>query len=256
MQNTKFKTKDMIIAVFCTILAILSIVFYFLPAFSVEHTPSIGMGYETLNYSALNLTQAVFTNTKMLGSDIVGLLYIKDVYGMPIFLAGILMPIALLCIILTTVFAYLSWLKSDNFKKYCFLFGLVGMIFATVTLISTWFIALQIKNGNTFSYFYVNVKGNISYGSFVSLIISFVVAIIACAYNYFIDSEDDEDDEEDDEEEEDEEEEEIVVPKKKVVTRTTTTTKKTTTTTKTATKSSTPKTPTKGTSTTRFIKKS
>ena len=108
MPNNKFKTKDMIIAVFCTILAILSIVFYFLPAFSVEHTPSIGMGYETLNYSAFNMTQAVFTNTKMLGSEIVGLLYIKDTYGMPIFLAGMLMPLALISIILTTTLANLS----------------------------------------------------------------------------------------------------------------------------------------------------
>ena len=120
----------------------------------------------------------------------------------------------------------MSWLKSDKFKKYCFLFGLVGMMFATITLIAVWFMALKIKTGEvSFSYLYVNIKGNISYGSFVSLIISFVVAIIACAYNYFIDSDDDEDEDEEDDDEEEEEEEQ---PKKKVVTRSTTTSKSTT----------------------------
>ena len=221
MQNKTFKVKDMMIAVFCTILAILAIVFYFLPAFNIQHTASLGVDYETVNFSAWNMTQASFTNSKVLGSDLVTLLELKDAYGMPIFLAGILSPLAILSIILTTLFAYLSWLKSDNFKKFCFMFGLIGMMFATITLIAVWFMALKIKTGEvSFSYLYVNIKGNISYGSFVSLIISFVVAIIACAYNYFIDSDSDEEDEEEDEEEEEEDR-----PKKKTVTTTKTTIK-------------------------------
>lgn len=224
MQNKTFKVKDMMIAVFCTILAILAIVFYFLPAFNIQHTASLGVDYETVSFSAWNMTQAAFTNTKVLGSDLLTLLELKEAYGMPIFLAGILSPLAILSIILTTLFAYLSWLKSDNFKKFCFMFGLVGMMFATITLVAVWFMALKIKTGEvSFSYLYVNIKGNISYGSFVSLIISFVVAIIACAYNYFIDSDSDEEEEEDEDEEDDEEEEET--PKKKT-TSTTSPTKK------------------------------
>jgi large-conductance mechanosensitive channel len=186
---------------------------------------------------------------------------------MPIFLAGILSPLAILAIILTTVFAYLAWLKNERFKGFCFLCGLVGMMFATIVLVAVWFMALKIKTGEvTFSYLYLNVKGNISYGSFVSLILAFVVAIVSCAYNYFIDSGDedydDEDEDDEDEEDEDEEEEEEVKPRRKTTTTkapaTKSTTTKTTTTrktTSTSTKSTTPKTPTKGTSTTRFIKK-
>lgn len=233
MQNKTFKTKDMIIAVFCSILAVLAVVFYFLPAFNIQHTASLGIDYETVNFSAFNITQAAFTNTKVLGSDLLTLLELKEAYGMPIFLAGILSPLALLSIFLTTVFAYLSWLKNEDFKKFCFMCGLIGMMFATITLVSVWFMALKIKTGEvSFSYLFVNIKGNISYGSFVSLIISFVVAIIACAYNYFIDG-DDEDEAEDDEEDDEEEEEEIRPKKKPVTTKTVTTTK---TTTKTVTK--------------------
>jgi len=222
MQNKTFKTKDMIIAVFCTILAILAIVFYFLPAFNIQHTASIGSDYETVTFSAFNITQAALTDTKVLGSDLLTLLELKEAYGMPIILAGILGPLAILSIILTTTFAYLSWLKNENFKKFCFMCGLIGMMFATITLVSVWFMALKIKTGEvSFSYLYVNVKGNISYGSFVSLIISFVVAIIACAYNYFIDSDSDEEEEDDEEEEEEEE----VRPNKKSATTTKTTIK-------------------------------
>lgn len=244
MQNKNFKIKDMMIAVFCSILAILAIVFYFLPAFNIQHTASIGVDYETVNFSAWNITQASFTSSKILGSDLVTLLELKDAYGMPIFLAGILSPLAILSILLTTLFAYLSWLKSDSFKKFCFMFGLVGMMFATITLVAVWFMALKIKTGEvSFSYLYVNIKGNISYGSFVSLIISFVVAIIACAYNYFIDSDDDEDEEDDEEDDEDEDEDEEETPKKKTVTKTTVT--KSSTTKSTASKSTTTKTPVK-----------
>lgn len=205
MQNKMIKTKDMVIAVFCTILAILAIVFYFLPAFNIQHTASIGYDYETINFSAWNMTQATFTNTQVLGSDLATLLELKEVFSMPVFLAGILSPLALLSIIATTVFAYLAWLKNYNFKKFSFLFGLVGMMFATVALIAVWFLAFKVKTGEvSFSYLYVNVKGNISYGAFVSLIIAFVVAIIACAYNYFMDSDEEEYDDEEEEEEEEE----------------------------------------------------
>ena len=248
MQNKTFKIKDMIIAVICTILVILSIVFYFLPAFNIQHTASIGVNYEQIDFSAWDMTRASFTKAIELGSgdfDFIALLELKQAYGMPIFLAGILAPIVLLTIVLTTAFAYLAWLKDEKFKKFCFLFGLVSMMFATIVLVAVWFMALKIKTGEiSFSYLNVNVKGNISYGSFVSLILAFVIAIVSCAYNYFIDSGDeeydDEDEDEDNEEDEDEEEEEEVEPKKKSAT---------------TTKNTMPKTPTKSTSTTRFIKK-
>ena len=216
MAEKQFKTKDMIIAVFCTLLAILCIVFYFLPAFSVQHSPNLTFDEgETLSYSAWDMTQAIFMKSIPYGEDIAGLLYIKKVYGMAIVISGVLMPLSLVCSIVTAVFAYLSWFKGEKFKKFCFLFSLCGMVFATITLISTWFIAIQLRTGNTYiDYFNNNVKGNIAYGSFVSLILAFVIAIVACAYNYFLDNFDDE--EEDDEDDEDDEEEEEEKPKKVV----------------------------------------
>ena len=194
----------MIIAVICTILAVLSIVFYFLPAFSVEHSASLNFETsEKLYYSAWDMTRAVFASSKDFGSSIIGLLYIKDVYSMAVVISGIVMPIGIACIIATTVFAYLSWFKGEKFKKLCFLFGLCGMMFTTITLISTWYIAIQLRSGNgLIDYFYYNIKGSIAYGSFVSLIISFVVAIVACAYNYFLDNFDEEEVEVEEEEEE------------------------------------------------------
>lgn len=204
MAEKQFKTKDMIIAVICTILAVLSIVFYFLPAFSVEHSASLNFETsEKLYYSAWDMTRAVFASSKDFGSSIIGLLYIKDVYSMAVVISGIVMPIGIACIIATTVFAYLSWFKGEKFKKLCFLFGLCGMMFTTITLISTWYIAIQLRSGNgLIDYFYYNIKGSIAYGSFVSLIISFVVAIVACAYNYFLDNFDEEEEEVEEEEEE------------------------------------------------------
>ncbi len=215
MAEKQFKTKDMIIAVICTILAVLSIVFYFLPAFSVEHSPSLNFETsEKLYYSAWDMTRAVFTKVINWDSDIVGLMYIKKVYGMAVFISGIVMPIGIACLITTTVFAYLSWFKGEKFKKFCFMFSLCGMMFTTITLISTWYIAIQLRSGNVaMDYFAYNIKGSIAYGSFVSLIISFVVAIVACAYNYFLDNFDDEEDEEDEEEIDEEEEQK---PAKKV----------------------------------------
>lgn len=205
MAEKQFKTKDMIIAVICTILAVLSIVFYFLPAFSVEHSASLNFETsEKLYYSAWDMTRAVFASSKDFGSSIIGLLYIKDVYSMAVVISGIVMPIGIACIIATTVFAYLSWFKGEKFKKLCFLFGLCGMMFTTITLISTWYIAIQLRSGNgLIDYFYYNIKGSIAYGSFVSLIISFVVAIVACAYNYFLDNFDEEEEEVEEEEEAD-----------------------------------------------------
>lgn len=202
MAEKQFKTKDMIIAVICTILAVLSIVFYFLPAFSVEHSASLNFETsEKLYYSAWDMTRAVFASSKDFGSSIIGLLYIKDIYSMAVVISGIVMPIGIACIIATTVFAYLSWFKGEKFKKLCFLFGLCGMMFTTITLISTWYIAIQLRSGNgLIDYFYYNIKGSIAYGSFVSLIISFVVAIVACAYNYFLDNFDEEEVEEEEEE--------------------------------------------------------
>ena len=133
---------------------------------------------------------------------------------MAVFISGIVMPIGIACLITTTVFAYLSWFKGEKFKKFCFMFSLCGMMFTTITLISTWYIAIQLRSGNVaMDYFAYNIKGSIAYGSFVSLIISFVVAIVACAYNYFLDNFDDEEDEEDEEEIDEEEEQK---PAKKV----------------------------------------
>ena len=219
MAEKKFKTKDMIIAVICTLLTILGIVFYFLPAFSVQHTPSLSFDDgETLYYSGWQMTQALFIKNTPLGTDIAGLIFIKDVFGMAIALSGILLPLSLICAVATTVFAYLSWFKGEQFKKFCFLFSLCGMVFSTIALISTWFIAIQLRTGKIYiDYFNSNVKGSIAYASFVSLILSFVIAIVACAYNYFLDNFDDEEYEEDEDEEDEEEEEEEVKPRKKTV---------------------------------------
>ena len=113
MAEKQFKTKDMIIAVICTILAVLSIVFYFLPAFSVEHSASLNFETsEKLYYSAWDMTRAVFASSKAFGSSIIGLLYIKDVYSMAVVISGIVMPIGIACIIATTVFAELSWFRG------------------------------------------------------------------------------------------------------------------------------------------------
>lgn len=209
MAEKQLKTKDMIIAVICTLLAILSIVFYFLSAFTVEHSASMNFEIsEKLSFSAWDITKAVFTSTKDWGSHLIGLLYIKDVYGMAVVISGLLMPIGIMFIIATTVFAYLSWFKGEKFKKYCFLCGLCGMIFTTITLISTWYLAIQLSTSASgrLDYFAYNIKGSIAYASFASLIIAFVVAIVACAYNYFLDNFDEEEYEEDDEEDDDDEE--------------------------------------------------
>ena len=213
MSDKKIKTKDMVIAILCTLLAILCIVFYFLPAFDVKHKSDPSADFEVVAFSGWDMTKAVFSDTVILGTNMEKLLAIKETYGFAIILSGVLLPLSIICSIATAVFAYLSWLKNEDFKKYCFLFSLVGMVFGTLTLISTWFIAIQIRSGNNFQVFGANLKGSISYASFVNLILSFVVAIIACAYNYFLDNFDEEDEEEDD----DEEYEIIRVKKKKVV---------------------------------------
>lgn len=201
------KIKDMIIAIFCTILAVLCIVFYFLPAFNVKHSASPMMEYDVVQYSAWDITRATFSSSKVIGYSWDGLTYIKDVYGFAVILSGVLLPLSIVCTITTAVFAYLSWLKSETLKKYCFLFSLCGMIFQTISLILVWFIALMTKDGQTYNYFNYNLKGGMSYGSFVSLILVFVVAIIACAYNYFLENFDDDDEEEEEEDDEDEDDE-------------------------------------------------
>ena len=153
MTEKKLKTKDMVIAIFCTILAILLIVFYFLPAFNVKHSTSPMSEYEQVNYSAWEVTRAAFSKTRVIGSNWEGLMYIKDVYGFFIIMAGVLTPLAIICSIVTAVFAYLSWLKNDELKKYCFVFSLCGMVFQTFTLIITWFIAIQTKEGQNYNFF-------------------------------------------------------------------------------------------------------
>lgn len=235
MQEKSFKTKDMIIAIFCTLLAILCIVFYFLPAFNIKHSTSPMQDFEVIDYSAWEITRAALSGSKVIGYNWDGLMYIKEVYGFAIILAGILTPLALVCSVVTAVFAYLSWFKGETFKKFCFMFSLIGMVFQTISLILVWFIAIMSKDGNNYSYYNNNIKGGMSYGAFVSLILVFVIAIVACAYNYFLEDYDDEDEEEDDEDDEDEDdvprsskkkrvieydddEEVIIVKKKKTVT--------------------------------------
>lgn len=229
MTEKKFKTKDMIIAVFCTLITILCIVFYFLPALNVKHSASPGgleTDYAEIDYSAWHVTRAAFSNKKHIGDEIAGLTYLKDVYAFPIILAGMLMPLGIICSIVTTVFAFLSWLKNEDFKKFCFLFGLLGMAFTTITIVANWYIAIQVRTGNIPELMFIfnsNVKGSMAYASFVSLILSFVLAIIGCAYNYFLDNFDDEEeeDEDDEDEDEDDEEEEVKKPRTKTSTKTT-----------------------------------
>ena len=223
MEQKKFKTKDMIIAVFCTILSILCIVFYFLPAFNIKDSTSPMMEFEEHVYSGWDLTRAAFARNKVYGTTWGELTFVKEVFGFAVMLGGILMPLSIICVVITTVFAYFSWLKKEELKKFCFVFSLCAMIFQTITLICTWFIALMSKNGTYQELFKSNVKGGMSYGAFVSLILVFVVAIIACAYNYFLENFDDEEDDEDEDDEtpkkkkkviEVDEDEEIVVVKK------------------------------------------
>ena len=216
MPEKKFKTKDMVIAIFCTLLVVLCVVAYFLPAFTVKHKADPSSDFIVCNYSAWEMTKSVFTDAKILNSNMIGLQFIKDGYPFAVILAGILLPLGIICAMLTTVFAYLSWLKDEKFKKLCFLFSLCGMIFTTITLVCTWFVAIQIRDGNNFGYFNYNLKGSIAYGSFISLIVSFVIAIIACAYNYFLDNFDEDDEYEDEEDDEDEYEEEVKPRKKKL----------------------------------------
>lgn len=218
MPEKKLKIKDMMIAIFCTLLAILCIVFYFLPSFNIKHRIDSYHDYQEITYSGWQMTQVIFKNQRVVGGVFESLMAIRDEFSFPLITGGLIMPIAIVCVAVTTVFAYLSWFKGENFKKYCFLFSLCGMMFQTFALICTWFIALQVKNsgirGNVVG---ADMKGGISYAAFVSLILTFVVAIIACAYNYFLDNfdEDDEDDEDDDDEEDDDEEEVIIVRRKK-----------------------------------------
>lgn len=219
MQQKTIKTKDMVIAIFCTLLAILCIVFYFLPAFNIQDAISIFGEFKEHTYTGWDLTRATFSTTKVYGTTWGELTFVKDVFAFPVMIGGILMPLSIISVITTTVFAYLSWFKGEDFKKYCFLFSLCAMIFQTITLICTWYIALMSRSGTYKECFNSNVKGGMSYGAFVSLILVFVVAIIACAYNYFLDNfnEDDEDEEEDDDEEDDEteEEEEVIIIRRK-----------------------------------------
>ena len=84
MQEKGFKTKDMIIAIFCTILAILCIVFYFLPAFNVQHSTSPVGDFTKVSYSGYELTRAAISSTKVIGYNWDGLMYIKDTYGFAI----------------------------------------------------------------------------------------------------------------------------------------------------------------------------
>lgn len=218
MQEKKFKTKDMIISIFCTLLTILCIVFYFLPAFNIKHSTSPMAEYEVVTYNAWEVTRAALASTKVIGFNWAGLTFIKDVYGFAIIISGVLMPLSIVCSLTTTVFAYLSWLKGEQFKKFCFLFSLVGMLFQTVSLIMIWFIAIMTKNGQSYNFFNNNIKGGMSYASFVSLILVFVIAIVACAYNYFLDNFDDDDEEEEEEEvieDDDDDEYEVVVVKRR-----------------------------------------
>lgn len=213
MQEKSFKARDMIIAIFCTLLAILCIVFYFLPAFNVGEATSTFAELEYTYFSGWEITRAAFTGTKVIGYNWDALMYIKDTYGFAIIIAGVLMPLSIVCSITTAVFAYIAWLKKESFKKFCFLFSLVGMIFQTISLILIWFLAIMTKEPYAYGYFAASVKGGMSYASFVSLILAFVIAIVACAYNFFIDGEDDEY-----EEIEDDEEEEVVrKPRKRII---------------------------------------
>ena len=63
------------------ILAILCIVFYFLPAFNIKHSASPMMEYDEVRYSAWEMTLAAFSKNKMIDVNWAGLTYIKDTYG-------------------------------------------------------------------------------------------------------------------------------------------------------------------------------
>lgn len=216
MPEKKLKVKDMMIAIFCTLLTILCIVFYFLPAFNVKHRIDSYEEYKTITYSGWQMTQVIFQKQRIIGGTFESLQQIKQDFGFPLITGGLIMPFAIICVIATTIFAYLSWFKGEKFKKFCFLFSLCGMMFQTFALICTWFIALQVKDSNIRGNIVgADMKGGISYAAFVSLILTFVVAIIACAYNYFLDNFNDDDEDEDEDEEYDDDDEEVVIVRRK-----------------------------------------
>ena len=208
MQETR-KTKDMVISIICITLSILAIVFYFLPAFSIRHSVDGGV-YTTEYYSGWDMTRSLFTNTAVLGSQTQNLLDIRDLFTYQMFLSGILLPLGILASVATAVFTTLSWLKDEKFKQFAFLTSICDMFFITVSLISTWLMVMGIHGGVEIGNLYNNKLASMGMASFAGLILAFVIAIVACAYYYFLDGIDvDEDDEEEEEElEEDEDEEE------------------------------------------------
>ena len=206
MQETR-KTKDMVISIICITLSILSIVFYFLPAFSIRHSVDGGV-YTTQYYSGFDITRSLFTNTTVLGSQFQNMLEIRDLFTYQTFLSGIMLPLGIIASVATAVFTTLAWLKDEKFKQFAFLTSICDMFFVTVSLIATWLIVMSIHSGVEIGNLYNNKISSMGIAAFAGLILAFVIAIVACAYYYFLDGIDvDEDDDEEEVAETDEDEE-------------------------------------------------
>lgn len=204
MQGAERKTKDMIISIICIVLSILCIVFYFLPAFSIKHSVD-GAVYLTQNFSGFDMTSSLFADTYVLGTPFQNMIDIRNMFTYQTFLAGVMLPLGVLASIATAVFTTLSWLKDEKFKQFAFLTSICDMFFVIVSLISTWLIAMNIHSGVEIGNLYNNKVCSMGVAAFVGLILAFVIAIVACAYYYFLDEDDEEEYEEDEDEEYDDE---------------------------------------------------
>ncbi|MBQ9791338.1 MAG: hypothetical protein IJW28_02005 [Clostridia bacterium] len=204
MQGAERKTKDMIISIICIVLSILCIVFYFLPAFSIKHSVD-GAVYLTQNFSGFDMTSSLFADTYILGTPFQNMIDIRNMFTYQTFLAGVMLPLGVLASIATAVFTTLSWLKDEKFKQFAFLTSICDMFFVIVSLISTWLIAMNIHSGVEIGNLYNNKVCSMGVAAFVGLILAFVIAIVACAYYYFLDEDDEEEYEEDEDEEYDDE---------------------------------------------------
>ena len=151
------------------------------------------------------MTSSLFADTYILGTPFQNMIDIRNMFTYQTFLAGVMLPLGVLASIATAVFTTLSWLKDEKFKQFAFLTSICDMFFVIVSLISTWLIAMNIHSGVEIGNLYNNKVCSMGVAAFVGLILAFVIAIVACAYYYFLDEDDEEEYEEDEDEEYDDE---------------------------------------------------
>lgn len=223
MSHT-FTKKDLIIAITTGLLAVVCIVFYFLPVITVLHDASPGFVTALQeNFSGFDITNAMFSNLETIPYTDYGmhLLKIKIVsmnYPLYSILIGVFLPLVSVALIITSIFTFLACFKGEKFKIYGFIASLCGTVFAIISTVAIWLLADVFVSGDSImeqAGFYINVNGSIGYATFVILAVAFVCAIEICAYNYFVGLDPEDEDDEDDEDEDEDEYEIKVKPKKK-----------------------------------------